>query len=96
MTLWNKLKDELDRAGKAAQGAIDEGKLRLEAFRARQRADKAAEALGYALYRARQGGGDLAPESYARLSADIAAQEAEAGRLEGLITKPGDSRRAAS
>ena len=33
MTLWNKLKDELDRAGKVAQGAIDEGKLRLEAFR---------------------------------------------------------------
>lgn len=96
MTLWNKLKDELDRAGRAAQGAIDEGKLRLEAFRARQRADKAAEALGYALYRARQNGSELAPESYARLSTDIGAHEAEASRLEALIAKAGEgSRRAA-
>jgi hypothetical protein len=92
MTLWNKLKVELDRAGRVAQGAFDEGKVRLEAFRARQRADKAAEALGYALYRARQGGGDLAAEAYARLSVDITTHEAEATRLEALIGKPGEAR----
>ena len=46
MALWNRVKEELDRAGKAAQGALDEGKIRLEAFRARQLADKAAQALG--------------------------------------------------
>ena len=92
MTLWNKLKGELDRAGRVAQGAFDDGKVRLEAFRARQRADKAAEALGYALYRARQGGGDLASDAYARLAADITAHEAEASRLEAQIGKPGDTR----
>ena len=33
MAIWDKLKTELDRAGKAAQNALDEGKVRLEAFR---------------------------------------------------------------
>jgi hypothetical protein len=46
MPLWNKLKQELDRAGQAAQEAIDDGRDRLDAFRARQLADKAAQALG--------------------------------------------------
>ena len=55
MPIWDKLKTELDRAGKAAQTALDEGKMRLEAFRVRQLADKAAQALGYAVYRATQG-----------------------------------------
>lgn len=82
MALWDKLKTELDRAGRAAQGALDEGKDRLEAFRARQLADKAAQALGYAIYRARQSGQDLDPETYARLSSTLAAHEAEAGQLE--------------
>ena len=67
MAIWDKLKTELDRAGKAAQSALDEGKIRLEAFRTRQLADKAAQALGYAVYRAKQSGGDIDPESYARL-----------------------------
>ena len=59
MALFDKLKEELDRAGKAAQGAFDEGKIRLEAFRTRQLADKAAQALGYAVVRAKQSGGDV-------------------------------------
>jgi hypothetical protein len=82
MAIWDKLKTELDRAGKAAQNALDEGKVRLEAFRTRQLADKAAQALGYAVFRAKQGGGDIDPESYARLSATLATHEAEATRLE--------------
>ena len=82
MAIWDKLKTELDRAGKAAQSALDEGKVRLEAFRTRQLADKAAQALGYAVYRAKQSGGDLDPESYARLSATLATHETEATRLE--------------
>ncbi len=82
MALWDKVRQELDRAGKAAQGALDEGKLRLEAFRARQLADKAAQALGYALYRARAAGGDLEPDSYARLAETLAARETEAARYE--------------
>jgi hypothetical protein len=82
MAIWDKLKTELDRAGKAAQSALDEGKVRLEAFRTRQLADKAAQALGYAVYRAKQSGGELDPESYARLTATLATHETEAARLE--------------
>ena len=85
MPLWDKVRQELDRAGRAAQGAIDEGKVRLEAFRARQLADRAAQALGYAVYRARQAGGDLDADSYARLSAALASRESEVERLEAQI-----------
>jgi hypothetical protein len=82
MAIWDKLKTELDRAGKAAQNALDEGKVRLEAFRTRQLADKAAQALGYAVYRAKQSGADLDAETYARLTATLATHETEAARLE--------------
>ena len=89
MAFWDKLKTELDRAGKAAQNALDEGKVRLEAFRTRQLADKAAQALGYAVFRAKQAGGEIDPESYARLSATLATHEAEATRLEQELRDAG-------
>ena len=87
MPIWEKLRTELDRAGKVAQGALDEGKIRLDAFRARKRADKAAQVLGYAVYRARVSGVDLVPDAYARLAADIALHEAEAVRLEAQLAE---------
>src|SRR5215207_4710237 len=89
MAFIDKLKEELDRAGRAAQNALDEGKVRLEAFRTRQLADKAAQALGYAVFRARQAGGEIDPESYARLSASLATHEAEATRLEQELRDAG-------
>lgn len=93
MALIDKLKTELDRAGKAAQEAFDEGKTRLEAFRARQLADRAAQALGYAVYRAKKGGAaDLDPETYGRLSSTLTAYDSEAARLEAEI----EARRSAS
>lgn len=82
MALWDRLKSELDRAGRAAQGALDEGRIQLEAFRAKQRMDKAAQALGYAFYRARSANTELDADSYARLSGELAAAEAEHTRLE--------------
>src|SRR4051812_39914454 len=82
MAIWDKLKTELDRAGKVAQNALDEGKIRLEAFRTRQLADKAAQAVGYAVYRAHQSGTELDAETSARLMATLATHEAEAARLE--------------
>jgi hypothetical protein len=85
MALWEKVRHELDRAGKVAQGALDEGRIRLDAFRARQLADKAAQALGYALYRARQSGRDIDPEAYTRLSSTLAAREAEAAQHEAKL-----------
>ena len=94
MALWDKVRQELDRAGKMAQGALDEGKVRLEAFRARQRADQAAQALGYAVYRARQQGQELDSDTYARLSSTLAAHEAEASGFEARLAELADAWRA--
>lgn len=89
MAIWDKLKTELDRAGKAAQGALDEGKTRLEAFRARQLADKSAQALGYAIYRAKKEGTEVDWQTLQRLVNALAEREAEVGRLERLLrTEP--------
>ena len=82
MAIWNTLKRELDKAGQAAQGALDEGKLRLESHRARQRAEAAAASLGFAIYRARAAGGELETERYTIHAANIAAAEAEMERIE--------------
>lgn len=85
MALLDRLKQELDRAGKVAQDAFDDGKTRLEAFRTRQLADKAAQSLGYAVYRARQGGGELDAATYDRLRATLQTHDTEAARLEAEI-----------
>jgi len=62
VALWDRVKTELDRAGRAAQHAIDEGRIRLEMLRARRQADSAAQKLGYAVYRARKENRELASE----------------------------------
>ena len=85
MPLLDRLKQELDRAGRAAQDAFDDGKTRLEAFRTRQLADKAAQALGYAVYRAKKSGRELDAATYGRLSAVLETHDAEAARLEAEI-----------
>lgn len=87
MAFIDKLKEELDRAGKAAQGAFDEGKIRLEAFRTRQLADKAAQALGYAVFRAKQAGNEIDADTYSRLSATLATHDAEAARYEAELDR---------
>jgi hypothetical protein len=86
MAIWGRLKQELDRASRVAQGAIDEGRVRLEVFRARQRADRAAQALGYAVHRARKGGSELATAELDRLMAEMTAAENEINRLETQLT----------
>ena len=85
MALLDRLKQELDRAGKVAQDAFDDGKTRLEAFRTRQLADKAAQALGYAAYRAKKSGRDLDAATYDRLAATLETHDTEAARLEAEI-----------
>jgi hypothetical protein len=85
MGLWEKVQRELDRAGSAAKGALDEGKIRIEIFRVRQQADKAAQALGYAIYRARQEGKEVDTDTYARLSSTLAGHEADVSRLEAKL-----------
>ena len=85
MAIWSTLKGELDKAGRAAQGALDEGRLRLEQHRAKQRAEAAAASLGFAIYRARAAGGELETERYTVLAATLASAEAEVARLEREI-----------
>ncbi|MHB1311441.1 MAG: hypothetical protein ACYC3L_05435 [Gemmatimonadaceae bacterium] len=87
MGIWDKLQDELHRAGRAAQGAIDEGKLRIEIFRVRQLADKAAQALGYAVYRARAGNDEVDAATWDRLAGTLREHEAEAKKLEEQLAQ---------
>jgi hypothetical protein len=89
MPIWGRLKHELDRASRAAQGAIDEGRVRLEVFRARQLADRAAQALGYAVHRARKDGREVSAEESERYAAEIARTEAEIERLESQLAGAG-------
>jgi hypothetical protein len=85
MAVWSRLRAELDRAGRAAQQALDEGKIRLDIHRARSVADQCAQRLGYAVYRAKMGGVELPAEEYARLASDLTAAEGEVTRLSGLL-----------
>ena len=87
MALWDKVRQGIDKAGKAAQDVFDEGKLRLEAYRAREQADKAAEALGYALFRATEAGGELDAEARGRLLDALKERDAEARRLENALAE---------
>lgn len=94
MALWDKVKQELDEAGKVARDAIDEGRIRLDAFRARQQADKAAQALGYATYRAKASNTEVDPDTSARLQAALEKHEREAARLELLLEDTASRRKA--
>jgi hypothetical protein len=87
MPIFDRLRTELDRAGRAAQGALDEGRLRLELYRAQQAADRSAQRLGYAVYRARRVGPDLTADQFAVLAADLTAAEAEVRRYETLVAE---------
>ena len=87
MALWERVRSELEQAGRVAQGAIDEGRLRLEIFRARKRADRAAQQLGWLYYRARAGGTEPDAEQIAKIAGEIAVHDAEAKRLEEQIAE---------
>jgi len=91
--MWSRLKSELHRAGRAAQQAVDESKIRLDMHRARANADKCAQRLGYAVFRARTSGVEVSADEYARLSSDLAAAETEATRFETML-KEAEERRA--
>ena len=93
MALIDKLRQELDRAGKSAQRALDEGRLRLDLFRARQSLDGFAERFGYAVYRARKDGGDLPPEEYTAHMNNMTAADAEVTRLQTLADQAAQERK---
>ena len=85
MALFDKVKLELERAGQSAQRALDEGRLRLELFRARQSVDRFAQRFGYAAFRAKKAGAELPEEELAAHMSNLTAAEAEVTRLETLL-----------
>jgi hypothetical protein len=85
MALIDRLRQELDRAGRQASRAIDEGKMRLELYRAKQSVDRFAQRFGYAVFRAKQAGTELPPEELTAHMNNLVAAEAEVKRLETLI-----------
>ncbi len=89
MGLFDRIRSEVKSAGNAARGAIDEGRIRIEIFRARQQADAAAQSLGYALHRARRDGRELDAATLERLDAALARHEADATRLAAELVKSG-------
>lgn len=93
MALWDRVRTELDRAGRVAQQAFDEGRLRLEMLRVRRQADGAAQKLGYAIYRARRELRELPTEEYATLARAIEQAEAEVERYRRLIDEAALRRR---
>ena len=95
MALWDRVRTELDRAGRVAQQAFDEGRLRLEMLRARRQADGAAQRLGYAVYRARREARNVVGDEYAALARAVEAAEAEAERYRRLLDEATARRRQA-
>lgn len=93
MALFDKLRQELDRAGRQAQRAIDEGRLRLDLYRARQSTDRFAQRLGYAVFRAHKEGRELPADELAGHIANLTASEAEVARIETLIAEVSASRK---
>jgi len=93
MALLDKLRQELDRAGRQASRAFDEGRLRLELYRAKQSVDRFARRFGYAVFRAKQAGTELPPEELASHMSNLTAAEAEVTRLETLIAEATKERR---
>ena len=90
MAILDRLRQELDRAGQSAQQAFDEGRLRLDLFRARKAVDRFAQRFGYAVYRAKSAGNpELPAEELASHMSNLTAAEAEVRRLETLIAEVG-------
>lgn len=93
MALLDRLRQELNLAGKSAQRALDDGRLRLDLYRARQTVDKLAQRFGYAVFRARASGSDLLPDEYASNVSNLTAAEADVQRIEALIADAARQRR---
>lgn len=85
--LWDRVRSELEMAGRMAEGVIDEGRMRLDAFRARKRADKAATQLGWAYYRATAAQTPLDEPLLKKLTDEIGLHENEARRLEEQVAE---------
>jgi hypothetical protein len=79
--------------GTAIMRLRDEGKLRLELYRAKQSVDRFAQRFGYAAFRAKKGGAELPAEELAAHMNNLTAAEAEVSRLETLIAEASKERK---
>ncbi len=86
MGIWDKVSQGIDKATKATESAIDEGKLRLQAHQARKSADQAAAVLGYAVARAHGDAAPLDPGTMQRLVDATRAADRVADELEARLT----------
>lgn len=93
MALWDRLKDGIDKVERVASDALDEGKTRLDARKARQTADTAAESLGYAVFRSWEQGRELDAATLDRLARALRDHEQEALRLEQAANSSAEWRR---
>jgi hypothetical protein len=93
VAIWENVKQGIDKAGKLVEHAVDEGKLRLEAKRARDRADRAAQALGYACFQAWEAKRELDGDVLRRLVTALRDAEADATRAETLVRDAAGARR---
>ena len=93
MPLWDKVRQELDNASRIARHTFDEGRLRLDLFRARQNADRFAQRLGYAVHEAQKRGEALNPDELSAHTRNLSAAEAEIKRLETMIAEAQQRRR---
>jgi hypothetical protein len=91
MSIWDKVSQGIDRAARVTENAIDEGKLRIAAFRARQRADRAAAALGYAVARARARGEEEAAATFTALVDSVVTADSAATDLETRAKQQGEA-----
>lgn len=86
MSLIDRVAAELDKLGRKANQALDEGKLRMELHRVRRRKDNAARDLGYVAYRQAKGEAPP-PGEIETLTRKIAQAEAEVARLQAEIER---------
>jgi hypothetical protein len=93
MAIWDNVKQGIDKAGKLVENAVDEGKVRIDAKRARDRADRAAQALGYACFQAWEANRELDGDVLRRLVTALRDAEAEATRTEQLVRDATATRR---
>jgi hypothetical protein len=91
MGILDKLSQGIDKAAKVTGNAIDEGKQRVAAYQARQRADKKAETLGYAVARAKAAGTEMDSAALTTLVDVVNAADAEAAALESRSKGAGET-----
>ena len=87
MALLDRLRQELDRAGRQAHAPSTKVGCDSTCYRASNRVDRFAQRFGYAGFRAKKAGRELPAEELTAHMNNLVAAEAEVTRLETLIAE---------